>query len=154
MAILRLSLDRKRIALSLIAKHNFSLVCSYSVVDSEALLQLPLLSRVQDSARPYLETAVPSHGSGLLAAATAAAAPVGILPSSTSVGVPCGAGVVRKPQGNIENGGRYRPPLARRLPMLHHPAPNDLTSPLNDALGGSLPLVVCFFLCWLVASDG
>jgi hypothetical protein len=29
MAILRLSLDRKRIALSLIAKHNFSLVCSY-----------------------------------------------------------------------------------------------------------------------------
>lgn len=64
MAILRVSLDRKRIALSLIAKHNFSLVCSYSVVDSEALLQLPLLSRVQDSARPHLETAVPSHRSG------------------------------------------------------------------------------------------
>ena len=36
-------------------------MCSYSAVDSQALLQLPLLSRVHDSARPHLETAVPAH---------------------------------------------------------------------------------------------
>ena len=47
--------------------------------------------------------------------------------------------------------GGDRPPSALAPPLtLYHPAPDrDPRRPLaNDALGGALPLVVCFFFCF------